>query len=365
MAFPADLLAQVEAGTLSPGEALRLYRERLLQSPQNPRGSRAPRGKAAGPEPGGGSPGPAAIRRGEAPGGPAAGGPAAGSQQVQRVLGELETLVGLAGVKRAVREIAAMARVQEPRRQAGLKTEAMTLHMIFTGHPGTGKTTVARVLGRLFQSLGLLSRGHLVEVERADLVGEYIGHTAVRTREVIHRALGGVLFIDEAYSLARGGEKDFGKEAIDCLVKAAEDHRRELLIILAGYPEEMEWFLVQNSGLRSRFPICITFPDYSGPELYRIAEQMLAEREYRLTPDAASYLRRRLEGLGIVLGGESGNARAVRNLVERAIRCQALRMFEQQPGREELMILSRADLEEAFRTAQMPRGGAHGGRLSG
>ncbi|MFO7172487.1 MAG: AAA family ATPase [Bacillota bacterium] len=341
VSFPAELWRRVEAGNLSPGEALRLFRAGGPPAPGAP-----------GEVPGSGSP----SRKTGAPArtGPEAGEEAAEAERLRQflaVLAELDALVGLDGVKRSVREIGAMARVQELRRRAGLATGAMTLHMVFTGHPGTGKTTVARILGRLFQALGILPRGHLVEVERADLVGEYIGHTAVKTRETIRRALGGVLFIDEAYSLARGGEKDFGKEAIDCLVKAAEDHRQELLVILAGYPAEMEWFLMQNPGLQSRFPIRIHFPDYSPAELCQIAEQMLAEQQYRLTADARAYLRGKLQGAGWSFAGEAGNARAVRNLLERALRCQALRLLERAHlGREDLMTITRRDLEEACRS---------------
>src|SRR5690606_23632794 len=164
-----------------------------------------------------------------------------------------------------------------------LVSEPLVLHMIFKGNPGTGKTTVARICGRMFKEMGVLPKGHLVECERADLVGEYIGHTAHRTREQIKKAMGGILFIDEAYSLARGGEKDFGKEAIDTLVKAIEDHTNEFVLILAGYQREMEHFLMANPGLKSRFPIHIDFPDYSADELFQIAHLMLRERQYRLT----------------------------------------------------------------------------------
>ena len=158
--------------------------------------------------------------------------------------------------------------------------------MVFSGNPGTGKTTVARIMSRLLKEMGILSKGHLVEVERADLVGEYIGHTAQKTREHVKRALGGILFIDEAYSLARGGEKDFGKEAIDTLVKSMEDHREEFVLILAGYSLEMERFLRSNPGLPSRFPIHLTFPDFTIEELMEIADRMLKKRQYRFSRSA-------------------------------------------------------------------------------
>ena len=174
-------------------------------------------------------------------------------------------------MKKLVRELQAFLEIQRRRTEARLVAQPVALHMVFKGNPGTGKTTVARVLGRIFHVMDVLPKGHLVECERADLVGQYIGHTAQRTREYIQKAMGGVLFIDEAYSLARGGEKDFGKEAIDTLVKAMEDHKDEFVVILAGYRAEMEFFLASNPGLRSRFPIHMEFPDYTCDELLQIA----------------------------------------------------------------------------------------------
>ncbi len=268
--------------------------------------------------------------------------------RVQGILSELDGLVGLDSVKRHVREIHAFTAIQVMRQALGLASQITGLHMVFTGNPGTGKTTVARLLARLFREMGVLKKGHMVEVERADLVGEYIGHTAQRTREVIQRALGGLLFIDEAYSLARGGEKDFGKESIDCLVRGIEEHRSDLLLILAGYPDEMEWFLAQNPGLRSRFPITIHFPDYSPAELAAIGVGMWRERQYELSPDAQIYLERLLLRHDW-FAGEEGNARAMRNLVERSLRCQALRLIGRPaPTREELMQITRADLAQAI-----------------
>lgn len=272
------------------------------------------------------------------------------SDAVNAVLRELDGLTGLSDVKRHVQEIQAFAAVGLRRAGLGLKNPVQGLHMIFTGNPGTGKTTVARQLGRLFAAMGLLKQGHLVEVERADLVGEYIGHTAHRTREVVRKAIGGVLFLDEAYSLARGGEKDFGKEAIDCIVRGMEEHRGELVMILAGYPAEMAWFMAQNPGLRSRFPIQLTFPDYSAPELSQIAEGMWEEREYMLSQGARTYLSSLLERGRLKVGGEWGNARAVRNLVERSLRTHAVRLVGRpEAGREDLMTIQILDLEAALR----------------
>ncbi|MCL6580863.1 MAG: AAA family ATPase [Firmicutes bacterium] len=262
-----------------------------------------------------------------------------GTPRLAEALEELDSLVGLASVKKLVRELHAFIVIQRERSLQGLTVEPLVLHMVFKGNPGTGKTTFARILGRIFRSTGVLQKGHLVECERADLVGEYIGHTAQKTREQIRRALGGILFIDEGYSLARGGEKDFGKEAIDTLVKAMEDHKDELVLILAGYRNEMEEFLESNPGLRSRFPIQIDFPDFTLDELMEIADRMVGRRQYRLTPEARQVLRSRLAHYRRLTYGDenAGNARLVRNIIERAMRRQALRLV----GRPSL---SRTDL---------------------
>lgn len=264
-------------------------------------------------------------------------------ERLDQVLRELDSLVGLRPVKELVRELRAYVEIQQRRQALGLWNAPMALHMVFVGHPGTGKTTVARLISRLFYELGVLQKGHLIEAERADLVGEYIGHTAQRTREVIQRALGGVLFIDEAYSLARGGEKDFGKEAIDHLVKGMEDHRNQLLVILAGYPSEMEFFLDCNPGLRSRFPLKVEFPDYTASELMEIADRLCREREYVLSESARRRLRVMLASRGDRL---PGNGRDIRNLVERAIRRQAVRLASRVDlDRQALMELTAEDLE--------------------
>ncbi len=276
--------------------------------------------------------------------------PADSSGEIDQVLQELDSLIGLGKVKRLVRGIKAFIEVQRLRSLEHLAAEPLVLHMVFKGNPGTGKTTVARILGKVFKEMGVLQKGHLCEVERADLVGEYIGHTAQKTRDQIKRALGGILFIDEAYSLARGGEKDFGKEAIDTLVKAMEDHKDDLVVILAGYLREMEYFLRTNPGLKSRFPIHIEFPDFTLEELLKIAEMMLQKREYVTATEAAealaAHLRSRLE-----LGEENaGNARLVRNLIERAVRLQAVRLTgrgapDRGPfTRKDLMLIVRDDI---------------------
>ncbi|PZN08710.1 MAG: stage V sporulation protein K [Bacillota bacterium] len=267
-------------------------------------------------------------------------------REIEATMSELDALIGLRHVKEVVREIRAYVTVRARRQRTGLVNEPLTLHMVFTGNPGTGKTTVARILARLFKALGVLEKGHLVEVERADLVGEYIGHTAQKTRQVIQEAVGGILFIDEAYSLARGGEKDFGKEAIDTLVKQMEDLRQRLVVILAGYRQEMAWFLQANPGLRSRFPLHLTFPDYTVDELVAIAHQMAQQRDYRLDASAEQRLRQLLTRLPPGPGDRHGNARTVRNLIERAIRRQAVRLLDRpRATREELMRLAAVDLD--------------------
>lgn len=268
-------------------------------------------------------------------------------ERLAQVMRELDSLVGLASVKELVREVQAFVEIQQRRSKARLATRPLALHMIFKGNPGTGKTTVARIFGRMFEAMGVLSKGHLVECERADLVGEYIGHTAQKTREKIKSAVGGILFIDEAYSLARGGEKDFGKEAIDTLVKSMEDHKDELVLILAGYRQEMAHFLQTNPGLRSRFPIHIDFPDYTTEELLQIATLMLDEREYKLTEAARRRLAAVLEAKAAAGDPHLGNARFVRNLIERAIRRQAVRLVRRRHvTRSDLLLITDADLPE-------------------
>lgn len=263
----------------------------------------------------------------------------------EEALKELNSLIGLNKVKEIIQEIYAFSQLQIKRKKEGLATEPIVLHMIFKGNPGTGKTTVARILGKLLKSIGVLEKGHVVEVERADLVGEYIGHTAHRVRENVKKALGGILFVDEAYSLARGGEKDFGKEAIDTLVKEMEDNRNKFILILAGYKHEMEYFLNTNPGLRSRFPIQIDFPDYTIDELLQIAELMVKNRQYKLTESA----KRRLMKILIRDDNsrEMGNARLVRNIIERAIRKQAVRVLNKiNITKEDLITIDSIDIRE-------------------
>lgn len=265
---------------------------------------------------------------------------------LENIQKELESLVGMKEVKRLIHEIYAWIYINNNRQKYGLKQEKQVLHMLFKGNPGTGKTTVARLLAKLFYDMNILSKGHLVEVERADLVGEYIGHTAQKTRELLKKAHGGILFIDEAYSLARGGEKDFGKEAIDTLVKAMEDNQHELILILAGYPKEMDYFLSMNPGLPSRFPIVMNFPDYTNDELIEIAKKMAKERDYILTQEAETKLKNHLLRYRAIKRHSFSNARYVRNIIEKSIRKQAVRLLKQDRfDRHDLMTLLAQDMQ--------------------
>ncbi|WP_100404400.1 stage V sporulation protein K [Bacillus solitudinis] len=242
---------------------------------------------------------------------------------------ELEEYVGLGEVKRLIKEIYAWLYINRCREGHGLKTSKQVFHMIFKGNPGTGKTTVARLIAKFFHEMEVLAKGQLIEVERADLVGEYIGHTAQKTREVIKKASGGVLFIDEAYSLSRGGEKDFGKEAIDTLVKAMEDQQHDFVLILAGYSREMDYFLSLNPGLPSRFPIAIDFPNYTTDELMEMVRRMINEREYELTMESERHVKEHLKKLKLEQERTFSNGRYIRNIIEEAIRIQAVRLLRQ------------------------------------
>lgn len=267
---------------------------------------------------------------------------------LEEASGELGHLVGLDGQKALFEEIYALAKVEHQRRRVGLKAERQSLHMVFHGNPGTGKTTVARLLGLAFRRIGLLTKGHFVEVGRADLVGEYIGHTAQRTRHLLRQAEGGVLFIDEAYALGRGGERDFGREAIDTIVKGIEEAEGDLVVILAGYGREMERFFDLNPGLASRIPLKIAFPDYTAKELLQIADTMLKDRDYKLSPDARFFLERALGERASRWDPNRGNARHIRNIMEKAIRRQAVRLIPKaEATREDLQIILWADIQDS------------------
>ena len=256
---------------------------------------------------------------------------------------ELNDLVGLAPVKEYVFGLADNIQVQQRRAAAGLKTASLSMHMIFTGNPGTGKTTIARLVAKYLKAIGALKGGQLVEVSRGDLVGRYTGHTAPLTNSVIQSALGGVLFIDEAYSLYRGEQDSFGLEAIDTLVKGMEDHRDELVVILAGYTREMETFLTANSGLASRFPNKIEFPDYTADELLDITNVLARGKGYRLAESCTEPLRGYYERRQAEDARTAGNGRLARNTLEKAIFNQSRRLVAEPAA--ELDVILPGDLE--------------------
>ncbi len=271
-------------------------------------------------------------------------------QGLSAIYEELESLIGLEQVKKLILEVQAFAEIQKLRKEQQLNTESTVLHCVFKGNPGTGKTTVARIMAKMLKEIGVLEKGHLVEIERADLVGEYIGHTAQKTRDQVKKAMGGVLFIDEAYALARGDQKDFGREAIEVILKAMEDHRDNLVVVLAGYPKEIDYFLDSNPGLKSRFPLHIDFPDYSLSDLSNIAEQMYGARDYRMTPEAKASLKQSLQTFMDSDTQNHGNARLVRNIAEASIRAQAVRLLEKkdwQFNKGSLMEITAADIQQS------------------
>jgi len=275
---------------------------------------------------------------------------------VAEVLRELDNeLIGLAPVKQRIRETAALLLVDRARRDMGLMHETPTLHMSFTGNPGTGKTTVAMKMADLLHRLGYIRKGHLVSVTRDDLVGQYIGHTAPKTKEVLKKAMGGVLFIDEAYYLYRpDNERDYGQEAIEILLQVMENNRDDLVVIMAGYAERMDRFFSANPGFRSRIAHHIEFPDYTDGELFEIAKKMLDAQNYTLTMDAEAALR---EYIGLRRRQPHfANARSIRNALDRARLRQANRLFESVSGplgREALSAIDAADI----RASRVFRGG--------
>lgn len=269
--------------------------------------------------------------------------PAAYTGAVEEIRKELNDLVGLAPVKEYVFGLADNIQVQQRRAAAGLKTASLSMHMIFTGNPGTGKTTIARLVAKYLKAIGALKGGQLVEVSRGDLVGRYTGHTAPLTNSVIQSALGGVLFIDEAYSLYRGEQDSFGLEAIDTLVKGMEDHRDELVVILAGYTKEMETFLTANSGLASRFPNRIEFPDYTADELLDITNVLARGKGYRLAESCMGPLRGYYERRQAEDARTAGNGRLARNTLEKAIFNQSRRLVAEPAA--ELDVILPSDLE--------------------
>ncbi|MCH3962359.1 MAG: AAA family ATPase [Solobacterium sp.] len=250
------------------------------------------------------------------------------SEELAAINKELAEIVGLDMVKKYISSLQANIAMQQKRREQGMKTASISKHMIFTGNPGTGKTTIARLLARYMKAIGALSEGQLVEVTRADLVAQYVGQTAPLTMSVIKSAMGGVLFIDEAYSLYRGKDDSFGLESIDTLVKAMEDNRDNLIVILAGYKKEMAGFLESNSGLKSRFPNLIDFPDYTGEELTEILEIQAKDKGYTVKADVLPKLQAYFDKVQSINAAEAGNGRLARNLVEEAILKQSERLVQ-------------------------------------
>ena len=272
--------------------------------------------------------------------------PAAYTGALDAIRAEINELVGLAPVKEYVFGLADNLQVQQRRAAAGLKTASLSMHMIFTGNPGTGKTTIARLVARYLKAIGALKGGQLVEVTRADLVGRYTGHTAPLTNSVIESALGGVLFIDEAYSLYRGEQDSFGLEAIDTLVKGMEDHRDELVVILAGYTREMETFLTANSGLASRFPNRIEFPDYTAVELLQITHVQAKNKGYRLAESCTQPLLGYYARWQAADARTAGNGRLARNTLEKAIFHQSRRLVAEPAAELDLLLPSDLELKE-------------------
>ena len=264
-------------------------------------------------------------------------------EEIEAVNRELDGIVGLDEVKSYIRSLQSHIAMNEKRKQQGLKSASVSMHMIFTGNPGTGKTTIARLISRYMKAIGALSQGQLVEVTRADLVAQYVGQTAPLTMSVIRSALGGVLFIDEAYSLYRGKDDSFGLEAIDTLVKAMEDHRDNLIVILAGYKKEMAGFLEANSGLKSRFPNVINFKDYTGEELVRIADIQASSKGYVIADDAKEALQSYFDRRQSENAAEAGNGRLARNTIEEVILHQSSRIVKEE--NPDLSLLKKEDFD--------------------
>lgn len=269
------------------------------------------------------------------------------------LMAQLDSLVGLDDVKKDIKNLMNLVKVRRLRRENGLPIPPMSLHMVFMGNPGTGKTTVARIISGLYAAIGVLEKGQLIEVDRSGLVAGYVGQTALKTQEVIKSALGGVLFIDEAYSLASGGENDFGREAIETILKAMEDHRDELIVVVAGYDGPMEKFINSNPGLQSRFNKYFYFPDYNGEQLLHIFKGQCKKNGYALTEEAEAEAKAMFEELYENRGENFGNGRDVRNVFEDTVVRQSNRVAAlDAPTKDDLMQFLPEDLRDADETCE-------------
>jgi ATP-dependent Clp protease ATP-binding subunit ClpA len=282
-----------------------------------------------------------------------ASGPSKGdsSNDLNTLLAELDSLTGLTKVKADVRQLANYIKVERMRKAQGLKTSDITLHMVFYGNPGTGKTTVARLISQIYRALGVVTQGHLVEVDRAALVAGYVGQTAIKVKEVVEKAIGGVLFIDEAYTLKSGDNQDFGQEAIDTLLKMMEDRRDDFVVVVAGYPEEMKRFLQSNPGLESRFNKYLNFEDYNGADLMSIFESFCKASDYKISPEARVAVQDVLEKAYQSRSKNFGNARFARNLFEKIVENQANRIVALDNADQATLITIRPEDVSAARAA--------------
>lgn len=267
------------------------------------------------------------------------------SSNLQNTLQSLDDLIGLGTVKQQVHTLIKFIQVQQEREKHNLKTTPISYHCVFSGSPGTGKTTVARILAQIYKDLGILKKGHLIETDRAGLVGEYVGQTAVKTNKVINSAVGGVLFIDEAYSLYSESAEDYGREAIATLLKRMEDERDNLVVVMAGYTEEMKQFIDLNPGLRSRFNRYIDFTDYSPSELFQIFKRYTEKGDFKLTSEAENAFRSLFINAYTNRDRTFGNARFVRNIFEKTIERQSLRVADiSEPSVEQLTTITEDDV---------------------
>jgi len=279
--------------------------------------------------------------------------PAEPEPTVDELLAKLDELVGLQIIKDSVRSLINLVKVQKLREKEGLQVPPMSLHMVFMGNPGTGKTTVARIISGLYKAIGILSKGHLIETDRGGLVAGFVGQTAIKTGDVVKSALGGILFIDEAYALSPpDAGNDFGREAIETLLKMMEDHRDDLVVIVAGYDTEMERFISSNPGLESRFNRYFVFEDYDATELLAIFEGLCRKHQYTITEDASLKVKELLEGMYNLRDENFGNARDVRNLFEDIVAAHADRVSElENPTREQLESVVVEDIENLSKTS--------------